>query len=307
MTNNTDQTNMAEDAKVILHGEERVTVPDISLTSSNIQSPKIEAISVQNQKPPSHYTSFKVMKSTAMDMNVITELKKKNQEQLYQIQNLNDVIKKKDDEIKELRELARQIRAKQIRVSAEKGNFMVNKAQRNGIASVRASTNSNDLTTETPKANNSLKQREQKNFILNNKKRFDTTKTVKQYGKLKNHEYGPLNGDLDMVANDEYYHESQQSYGTVPLMNSQLSRIKNSPIIQSHKSVKPLEPIELSNQKKKDSILNRINSKRALSHVQKLPDISKFDDARKSQEQMPPPELQNESPYREKLDVQYRK
>lgn len=43
------------------------------------------------------------------------ELKKKNQEQSNHIQSLNDIIRQKDDEIKELRELARQINAKKMR------------------------------------------------------------------------------------------------------------------------------------------------------------------------------------------------
>ena len=72
MTNNTDSTNMVGDLKIIVRGDEKVVVPpDMSMNSSVLQSPKEinDGISILNQKKQSHYTSFKVMKSTAVDMN----------------------------------------------------------------------------------------------------------------------------------------------------------------------------------------------------------------------------------------------
>ena len=117
-TKNTDVTNVVSESKVIEYGNEKmILVPaDTSMNSSSLlQTPKAENNALSTHKPQSHFTTFKVMKSTAVDMNLIMELKKKNQEQSNHIQSLNDIIRQKDDEIKELRELARQINAKKMR------------------------------------------------------------------------------------------------------------------------------------------------------------------------------------------------
>ena len=163
------------------------------------------------------------------------------------------------------------MRAKQSRIDADRGKFIVNKARgRNnnagGAASVRTSMNSAEYTVENSLAVDNQAQlvapqsernRKQKNFILKNKRQFDTSKRVNQYGKLKNHEYGPLNKDLDIVEDNSEYmshakkhqseqtaDESRESYGTAP-GNSSLSRHN---VVGVKPAKAPLDASELKNQ-----------------------------------------------------------
>ena len=68
---------------------------DHSIAGSPTQSPKYATEEPISEVPenPKKYTAFSVKKSSALDMNVINELKKQNQSQFQLIQNLQDIIK----------------------------------------------------------------------------------------------------------------------------------------------------------------------------------------------------------------------
>ena len=162
--------------------------------------------------------------------------------------------------------------------SRQPGANLTNSTDNRRVDSVRESKNS-DTYLINQNQQPADRARNPKNFILKNKRRFDSSKPH-QYGpRLKDlNPLGPLNSDLDIVQHDEgalvphkmdqrsnaKEHQGKSSIQAARNQSSAEDAPRHSKLSSSLASDRVYEN-NLVKKSNKESILNRINSKRAIS------------------------------------------